>query len=89
MDLAMPTTVWLRRSTTPFCCGEYGAVKCRSTPVLEKWAASSFDVNSPPRSVQSVCSVHRASVYASAWKRFRASPASSFVVNRTSHMKRL
>jgi hypothetical protein len=29
MDLAMPTTVWLRRSTTPFCCGEYGAVKYR------------------------------------------------------------
>ena len=26
MDQAMPTTVWFRRSTTPFCCGEYGAV---------------------------------------------------------------
>ena len=26
MDRAMPTTVWFRRSTTPFCCGEYGAV---------------------------------------------------------------
>ena len=24
---AMPTIVWLRRSTTPFCCGEYGAVR--------------------------------------------------------------
>lgn len=23
MDRAMPTTIWLRRSTTPFCWGEY------------------------------------------------------------------
>jgi hypothetical protein len=32
MDRAMPTTVWFRCSTTPFCCGEYGAVWCHTTP---------------------------------------------------------
>ena len=32
MDRAMPTTIWFRRSTTPFYCGEYGAVWCRTTP---------------------------------------------------------
>ena len=32
MDQAMPTTVWFCRSTTPFCCGEYGVVRCRTTP---------------------------------------------------------
>ena len=32
IDRAMPTTVWFRRSTTPFCCGEYDAVWCRTTP---------------------------------------------------------
>src|SRR6185503_1908889 len=32
MLLAMPTTVWFLLSTTPFCCGEYGAVRWRSTP---------------------------------------------------------
>jgi hypothetical protein len=26
MHRAISTTVWLWRSTTPFCCGEYGAV---------------------------------------------------------------
>ena len=29
---AMPTTVWFRRSTMPFCCGEYDAVRCRTVP---------------------------------------------------------
>ena len=32
MDRAMPITVWFLRSTTPFCCGEYGAVRCHTTP---------------------------------------------------------
>ena len=32
MLLAMPTTVWFLLSTTPFCCGEYGAVRWCSTP---------------------------------------------------------
>ena len=32
IDRAMPTTVWFHRFTTPFCCGEYGAVWCCSTP---------------------------------------------------------
>ena len=32
MDRAMPTTVWFRLSTTSFCCGEYGAVWCCTTP---------------------------------------------------------
>jgi hypothetical protein len=32
IDLAMPTTVWFRRSTTPFCYREYGAVWWRTTP---------------------------------------------------------
>ena len=32
MDRAMPTTIWFHLSTTPFCCGEYGAVWCRTTP---------------------------------------------------------
>ena len=32
MDRAMPTTVWFHCSTMPFCCGEYGAVWCRTTP---------------------------------------------------------
>ena len=32
MDRAMPTTVWFRRSTMPFCYGEYGVVWCRTTP---------------------------------------------------------
>ena len=32
MDRAMPTTVWFRRSTTPFYCGEYGAMWCCPTP---------------------------------------------------------
>jgi hypothetical protein len=27
------STVWFRRSTTPFCCGEYGAVWWRTTPL--------------------------------------------------------
>jgi hypothetical protein len=30
---AMATTIWFLLSTTPFCCGEYGAVSCRYTPV--------------------------------------------------------
>ena len=32
IDLAMPTTVWLCLSTTPFCRGVYGAVWWRTTP---------------------------------------------------------
>ena len=32
IDRAMPTTVWFRLSTTPFYCGEYGAVWCCPTP---------------------------------------------------------
>ena len=32
MDRAMPTTVWFCLSITPFCCGEYGAVWCHTTP---------------------------------------------------------
>ena len=32
MDRAMPTTVWFRRSTTPFCCSEYGVVWCHTKP---------------------------------------------------------
>jgi hypothetical protein len=32
IDLAMSTTVWFRRSTTPFCCGEYGTVWWHTTP---------------------------------------------------------
>ena len=32
MDRAMLTTVWFRLSTMPLCCGEYGAVWCRTTP---------------------------------------------------------
>lgn len=32
MHLAVPTTDWLRRSTTPFCWGECGAVRSRFSP---------------------------------------------------------
>jgi hypothetical protein len=28
MQCAIDTTLWFRHSTTPFCCGEYGAVSC-------------------------------------------------------------
>ena len=32
MDRSILTTVWFYRSTTPFYCGEYGVVWCRTTP---------------------------------------------------------
>ena len=32
MDRAMSTSVWFRRSTTPFYCGEYSVVWWRTTP---------------------------------------------------------
>jgi ABC-type phosphate/phosphonate transport system permease subunit len=32
MDRAMPTIVWFRLSTMPFCCGEYGTMWCHTTP---------------------------------------------------------
>jgi len=32
MLLAMPTTIWFLLSITSFYCGEYGAVRWRSTP---------------------------------------------------------
>ena len=53
---AISTTDWLRRSTTPFCCGEYGVVVFLRMPSSSQYAVNSFEMNSPPRSVRSALS---------------------------------
>jgi len=51
---AMATMLWLRRSTIPFCCGEYGAVSWRCTPRLAQYSPNYTEVNSPP----TICAKH-------------------------------
>jgi hypothetical protein len=45
---AVATTIWFRRSTMPFFCGEYGAVNCRYTPIAAQCLVKSAEMNSPP-----------------------------------------
>lgn len=39
------TTVWLRLSTTPFCCGDYGVAIYRFTPCSLQKLASTVELN--------------------------------------------
>ncbi|KAJ0586965.1 hypothetical protein HanRHA438_Chr04g0156671 [Helianthus annuus] len=48
--------------TTPFCCGEYGAVSCLAMPLSLQYLLNSADVNSPPLSVLSIFNSVRDSV---------------------------
>jgi hypothetical protein len=89
MLLTIPTMVWLRHSITPFCCGEYGTVRCRIVPRSAQNAANSFDVNSPPRSMRRVCSLWPDSISAAVGNRWRDSAALSFIVSCTTHMNML
>jgi hypothetical protein len=84
--LAMPTMVWFRRSTMPFCCGEYGAVRWPTTPLLARYVVNSTDVNSPPRSVRSTHSFFPDSASARAWNCLIAAAASSLLVISRRHM---
>ena len=50
IPLVISNKVLLRLSTTPFCCGVYGAVKCRCIPDTSQNSLNSELVNSPPLS---------------------------------------
>ncbi|KIK31571.1 hypothetical protein CY34DRAFT_66163, partial [Suillus luteus UH-Slu-Lm8-n1] len=39
---AWPTSVRLRRSATPFCCGESCTVNCRSMPCSRRYLLNSL-----------------------------------------------
>ena len=84
----MPTIVWFHLSTTPFCCGEYGAVWCRTMPSAQ-YAVNSTEVNSPSRSVRSTHSFLPLSASARALNFLTASAASVLLVRSYSHMYRL
>lgn len=42
-------------SSTPFCCGVYGAVRYRIIPKLSQNVLNSRETNSPPLSVLDIC----------------------------------
>ena len=89
MLLAVATTVWFRRSTTPFCCGVYGAECWRCIPCPAQYSPNVTEVNSPPLSVRSTFNFFPVSRSTRAWKAMIAAGASAFVRRRVSHMKRL
>ena len=86
MDRAMSTTIWFCRSTTPFYCGEYSAVWCRTTPCSAQYAVNSTEVNSLPRSVLSMRSFLPLSASVLILNFLIAVAASSLVVRSCSHM---
>jgi hypothetical protein len=45
MHRAMLTMLWLHCSTTPFCCGEYGAVSWRTMPRSVQYLQLSSSLN--------------------------------------------
>ena len=57
-DLAIAITVLFLRSTTPFCCGVYGTVRCRFIPACSHTLMNSAERNSPPRSIVSLLCLH-------------------------------
>jgi hypothetical protein len=86
---AAPTTIAFRRSTTPFCWGEYGVVSYRWTPSLAQYWANSVELNSPPLSVRSAMSMHPDLPSVHAWKSLITAADWSMVTNIDAHMYRL
>ncbi|MFS8015877.1 hypothetical protein Hanom_Chr15g01361881 [Helianthus anomalus] len=47
----VPKIVYFLLSTTPFCCGVYGAGNCFAIPFCLQKSRNTFEVNLPPLSV--------------------------------------
>ena len=73
-------------STIPFCCGEYGAVKCLTIPDLSQNSLNSVDVNSPPLSVRKHLIFAFVSSSTTALNFWNLSNASPFPFRRMDHM---
>ncbi|WZZ09489.1 hypothetical protein YC2023_095410 [Brassica napus] len=84
--LVIPINVRFRLSTTPFCCGVYGAVRCLCIPdVSQNWLNSEL-VNSPPLSVLKTLIDTLVSCSTIALKRLNFSYASLFVFKSMDHI---
>ena len=86
MLLVIPRRVLFCLSTTPFCWGEYGAVKCLEIPFVLQYVWNSFDTNSPPISVLNVLRTTHVSCSTIALNFLNLSNASLFSLSSIVHM---
>jgi hypothetical protein len=87
MHCTIPAMLWLRCSTTPFCCGEYGAVSYRTTPCSVQCWLNSTEVNTPlPRSMHRVFNFFPVSASTKIWKSLIMDDALSLLGSRRIHI---